>query len=77
MRSCPECGSDMTENWAANNYECPMCKGKADREKQDFRAFRRQVFLALVKRDDTKTCDGTWTDVWVDADRIARAEPKE
>lgn len=79
---CAKCENEWrpTGLGGANPFECPRCTYEQEKS-EDFRAFRRQVLLALVNSglfnqypmEQNVDCEK----LWHHADRIARAEPKD
>jgi len=77
---CAKCATQFNRSQVING-ECPNCRYYDEDfdtdEKADFRAFRRQVLLAVLSGRRMDLCDWIPEDMWADANRIARAEPKE
>jgi len=61
---------DKCEYIDCGEWESPAIVG-------DFRAFRRQVLLGILNGRRLDLDQWPVGDMWKDADRIARAEPKE
>jgi len=76
---CTKCGGDIhCTGWGGAPLPtlCDKCT-YGDTNSADFRAFRRQVLLAIVGGYGPGVELNNAVNWWATADRIARAEPKE